>query len=164
MSKQSDPPECLVFTVRLTVMPSLVFECYHGAQMRDLVFTVRLIMMPTCDAHLGLAVLPWSSDERLRAWRSKALLEMNPEMISPKDLCFLLSLQFPPCCCERTRGMSQGHGYTRCGRDCPRYFRYVVLKLLNQQTSVRIGVTKVKHTHCEIWSVQTSQEQKNKIQ
>lgn len=163
MSKQSDPSESLVFTVRLTMMPALVLEGCHGAQMRDLVFTVRVITMPTCDAHLGLGVLPCSSDERLCAWRSKALLEMNLRWWLLR-ICVSFSLQFPPCCCERTRGMSQGHGYTRCGCDCPRYFRYVVLKLLDQQTNVRIGVTKVEHSHWERWSVQTSQEQKNKIQ
>lgn len=44
---------------------------------------------------------------------------------TPKELCSLLCLQFPPCRCEGTRGMPQGHGDTRCGCDCPRFFRYV---------------------------------------
>ena len=34
--------------------------------------------------------------------------------------------QLSSCCYERTRGMSQGHGYTWRGCDSPRHCRYVV--------------------------------------
>lgn len=108
----------------------------------SLIFTMRLITMPTWVLEGCRGAQGWD------CVHGKALLEMSSEMMTPKEVCFLVSLQFPPCCRERTLGMSQGHGDTWCGCDCPRHFRYVATNLLNQQASMRIGIIKVAHTHC----------------